>query len=629
MADIVIRNGTIVDGTGAPAYVGDVAIRDGLILDVGVNLVVKGTLEIDASGKHVTPGWVDPHTHYDAHAMWDPTLNPSTGSGVTTVVCGNCAVGLAPCPKPLRTFATDLLEAIEDIPAASINSLEGFYQWETFPEYMAHMETKSFACDIGVLVGHASIRSWVMGTQANASDVPGGAESAPLTDDDIAKMRKVTEEAVAAGALGLSSSRVSSHRDATGVLLPGSLASRGELLAMGNGIADGGGGVFELASSWDLYDDFVREGRPDRELVREYERKDRDLLHAMATIPGVTVTTGGGSGQPVGGGTSMTPETAWSHTGVLEMIDAITASGGDMWTTPMMRLGNVFIGIKGEAMNPLLASKRFREFVNMDVTSTRLALTDAMLQQLQNDDALRAAIVEELSEVKNGAFGVHFVGHEPFRQWIWPWSTDLENTKEDSLLFAPELEDKTMWEYVYDIMTHPEEPHGGVLQRALFNYGQHSLDPMADMFQHDKVVAGFSDAGAHGRGQCEAATPTSLIAFWCRDRSRGDLLPIELIVKKQTRDSALMMGLTDRGELLPGKKADVNVFDLAALNVLPPEYVNDMPLNAGRWVQASTGYQMTICSGVVTFEHGQHTGALPGNKLTASLVFQVSPTVGK
>lgn len=369
MADIVIRNGTIVDGTGAPAYVGDVAIRDGLILDVGVNLVVKGTREIDASGKHVTPGWVDPHTHYDAHAMWDPTLNPSTGSGVTTVVCGNCAVGLAPCPKPLRTFATDLLEAIEDIPAASINSLEGFYQWETFPEYMAHMETKSFACDIGVLVGHASIRSWVMGTQANASDVPGGAESAPLTDDDIAKMRKVTEEAVAAGALGFSSSRVSSHRDATGVLLPGSLASRGELLAMGNGIADGGGGVFELASSWDLYDDFVREGRPDRELVREYERKDRDLLHAMATIPGVTVTTGGGSGQPVGGGTSMTPETAWSHTGVLEMIDAITASGGDMWTTPMMRLGNVFIGIKGEAMNPLLASKRFREFVKMDVTS--------------------------------------------------------------------------------------------------------------------------------------------------------------------------------------------------------------------------------------------------------------------
>ena len=142
--------------------------------------------------------------------------------------------------------------------------------------------------------------------------------------------------------------------------------------------------------------------------------------------------------------------------------------------------------------------------------------------------------------------------------------------------------------------------------------GQHSLDPMADMFQHEKVVAGFSDAGAHGRGQCEAATPTSLIAFWCRDRSRGDLLPIEMIVKKQTRDSARMMGLTDRGELLPGQKADVNIIDLETLDVLPPEYVNDLPLNAGRWVQASTGYDMTICSGVITFEHGQHTGALPG-----------------
>eukprot|EP01043_Picozoa_sp_COSAG02_P051111 COSAG02_NODE_5339_length_4421_cov_1.716104_7_plen_279_part_00 len=171
-------------------------------------------------------------------------------------------------------------------------------------------------------------------------------------------------------------------------------------------------------------------------------------------------------------------------------------------------------------------------------------------------------------------------------------------------MFAPEKEGKSVWEYVYDIMTHPEEPHGGVLVRPLYNYGEHSLEPLADMFQHDKVVAGFADGGAHGKGQCEATTPTTMITFWCRDRTRGEHMPIELVVKKQTRDSAHMMGLIDRGELIPGKKADVNVFNLATLDVMPPEYVNDMPLNAGRWVQGVKGYDMTICSGVVTFEHG-------------------------
>lgn len=608
----VIRNGTIVDGTGAPAYVGDVAIKDGLILEVGENLAVKGAREVDATGKHVSPGWVDPHTHYDAQVMWDPMVTPSADNGVTTVIMGNCAVGLAPCPKPLRGFMTDLCDAIEDIPAPAINSLENFWQWETFPEYMAVMETKSFACDVGVLVGHAGIRTWVMGAKSNASDIPGGGESAPLSDEDIAKMRKVTEEAVAAGAIGLSSSRVSIHRDASGVLLPGSLAAHKELLEMGKGIADGGGGVFELASSWNLYDDFVREGNPDPQKLREYGSKEWDWLHAMATIPGVTVTTGGGNG--------MTPETAWSHTGSLRKIDEITADGGDMWSTPMMRLGTLFIGIKGEGLNPLLASKSYQAVLKHHGGH----LTDEMLHELQHDAALKAHIIDELGEVRNGAYGTSFIGMKHNRQWVWPWSTDPENAKEDSLEFAPEKEGKSVWEYVYDIMTHPEEPHGGVLVRPLYNYGEHSLEPLADMFQHDKVVAGFADGGAHGKGQCEATTPTTMVTFWCRDRTRGEFMPIELVVKKQTRDSAHMMGLTDRGELVPGKKADVNVFDLATLDVLPPEYVNDMPLNAGRWVQGVKGYDMTICSGVVTFEQGQPTGALPGcvakNPLSTGIV---------
>lgn len=239
-------------------------------------------------------------------------------------------------------------------------------------------------------------------------------------------------------------------------------------------------------------------------------------------------------------------------------------------------------------------------------------VTDEMIHELQTDAAIKTMIIGELDEVRNGAYGTHFIGNKAQRQWVWPWSTDPENAKEDSLEFAPEKQGKTVWEYVYDIMTHPEESHGGVLVRPLYNYGEHSLEPLADMFQHDKVVAGFADGGAHGKGQCEATTPTTLVTFWCRDRTRGDFMPIELIVKKQTRDSAHMMGLTDRGELIAGKKADINVFDLATLDVHAPEYVNDMPMNAGRWVQGVEGYDMTVCSGVVTFEHGQPTGALPG-----------------
>ena len=473
---------------------------------------------------------------------------------------------------------------------------------------MAHMETKSFACDIGVLVGHAPVRTWVMGAKANASDIPGGRESAPLNDEDIARMRKVVQEAVAAGAVGFSSSRVSIHRDASGVLLPGSLAEHKELEEMAQGVADGGGGVFELASSWNLYDDFVKEGVGDRDKLRDYYNSDWEWLNRMATTPGLTVTTGGGTG-------GMEKDQAWQFAapgGQMERLANVHANGGDMWITPMMRLGTLFIGIKGEGLNPLLASAAYQEVLK----AAGGYVTDDMIMELQSNLGLRATIIDELEQVRTGAYGTHFIGNKSQRQWIWPWSTDPENAEEDSLLFAAENPKvwggeggKTVWEYVYDVMVHPEEPHGGVLVRPLYNYGDHSFEPLMDMFLgNDKIVAGFADGGAHGKGQCEATTPTTLITFWCRDRTRGEHIPIEIIVKKQTKDSANMMGFHDRGELRPGFRADLNVFDLETLDVKPPEYVNDMPLNAGRWVQPVTGYDLTMCHGVITFEHGQPTG---------------------
>ena len=324
-------------------------------------------------------------------------------------------------------------------------------------------------------------------------------------------------------------------------------------------------------------------GEPDREKLKEYGMKEWEWLQAMATIPGLSVTTGGGSG--------MTPDTAWSHQHMLKRLDQITEAGGDMMITPMMRLGTLFMGIKGEGLNPLLASPSFKELH----THFGGRCTDEMLHELQTDTNLRQAITAELNEVRNGAYGTHFIGRPDMRQWVWPWSTSPENAKEDSLEFAPDREGKTVWEYVYDVMVHPEQSHGGVLVRPLYNYGAHSMEPLADMFVHDRVVAGFADGGAHGKGQCEATTPTTMITFWCRDRTAGSQLPIEMVVKKQTKDSvrhhlclcistafvaktvhvlagfqANMMGFTDRGELLPGMKADLNVFDLKTLDVLAP-----------------------------------------------------------
>ena len=262
MYDILIKNGEVIDGSGTKPFIGDVAIKNGTIIKVGTNIPnAKATKIIDATGLLVTPGWIDAHTHYDAQMMWDEYLTPSAPSGVTTVVSGNCAVGIAPIQAPMRKFISDLLDSIEDIPSDILTKAVN-WEWESFPEYMNVLEKKQFACDVGILVGHAAVRSWVLGARVNASDIPNGQQTSPISQDDISKMSKVVEEAIACGALGFSSSRVFNHRDQAGVLLPGTLASHEELKAIGKGIQAGGGGVFELASSWSCYDDWVGDGQP-------------------------------------------------------------------------------------------------------------------------------------------------------------------------------------------------------------------------------------------------------------------------------------------------------------------------------------------------------------------------------
>uniref|UniRef100_A0A7S0AFP0 Amidohydrolase 3 domain-containing protein n=1 Tax=Pyrodinium bahamense TaxID=73915 RepID=A0A7S0AFP0_9DINO len=591
---LVIRGGTVVDGTGAPPFVADVAVRGRTIAAVGKDLPAEGAREVNARGLLVTPGWVDPHTHYDAQMLWDPYFSPSTNNGVSTLVIGNCGVGIAPCQESMRDFLTDICDAVENIPAAAVKE-KVKWEWETFPEYLATLEKLPFACDVGVLVGHSAVRTWVMGPRANLPDRPGS--TAKVSQEEIESMSKVVEEAVAAGALGFSASRVGLHRDTKGVLTPGSLATPEEMVALGAGIVRGGGGVFELASDWTLYDDVQQK---DWKKVAEHQKQDWKWIGQVATMsPDKLLFT-------TGMGTGMTPESAYEHRGFLGAMEKIAAQGGKMMGTPMMRLGFLTFNLSS-GVHPFTLSRTYRRLKKQAGSSI-----DALAESMA-DPANRAAIIEETNKA-----GEKHPGHGLFNivldapRFLWPWSPDPEPKIEDSLGARAEREGKPLLELAYDVLSRPRAPHGGVLWKALYNYGSGDLEPLREMLCHQQVVPGFADGGAHMMVQCEATTPTTMLTHWVRDRTRGEKLPLEMVVRKQTAESAVMMGLHDRGELRPGMKADLNLIDFDALRVLPPEFRHDLPLGAGRWVQAVEGYRMTVVSGEVVYEDGRPTGALPG-----------------
>jgi N-acyl-D-aspartate/D-glutamate deacylase len=301
MADYVFRNGTVVDGNGGPPFVGDVAIQGGLILAVGSRLALQGKEEIDATGKHLMPGFTDVHSHFDAQCMWDPLLAPSASGGVTTVVMGNCGVGAAPCRKEDRDFMVHLLEGVEDIPAESIDAgvkweVDGV-EWESYPEYLDALDKLSYACDITSLVSHGQVRSWVMGGErCNLADKPGGPLSHPLTHEEKEGVAACVKEAIAAGAIGFSTNRFAGHRDTKGVLVPGTLADADEILMVGRAVAEAGGGVYEMAQDFSGYDDIPGAERT-KERVKEHHDREWRWFKYLATEYGLTVNVGTGGGQ--------------------------------------------------------------------------------------------------------------------------------------------------------------------------------------------------------------------------------------------------------------------------------------------------------------------------------------------
>lgn len=569
MHDLVVRGGTLVDGTGAEARTADVAVDDGRITEVGRLDGTRATRTIDADGLLVTPGFVDIHTHYDGQVTWDPLLTPSCWHGVTSLVMGNCGVGFAPVRPGSEDWLIQLMEGVEDIPGTAL--AEGItWGWETFPEYLDVLERTPRAIDVGTQVPHGAVRAYVMGDR--------GARNEPATPEDIAAMAAIVKEGIAAGALGFSTSRTIMHRAVDGEPVPGTFAAEDELFGIGRALGELGAGVFELAPAGVMGEDLVA---PEREV--DWMRR---LSLAMRRPVSFILEQN-----------NVVPE-QWRD--LLKRTEDANAEGADL--RPQ---------VPGRPLNMLVGFQTFHPFV-WRPTYKRLA--DVPLRERVAElrkPEVRAAILSEES-VDAGPIAQYVVAS---LDRIFPMGEppNYEPDPATSVSAIASRDGRPQEEVLYDIMLR----HDGreLLMFALLGYSYGNLDDMREMLVHPMSALGLSDGGAHCGVICDASMPTSVLTHWARDRDRGEKLPLPVAVSKITRDTARLYGLGDRGIVAPGFKGDLNVIDFDRLNLRLPEMVFDLPGGARRLIQRADGYVATIVSGEVTMDHGNDTGARPGRVL--------------
>ena len=562
MHDIVIRNGTIVDGSGEKSFIGDIAIDSDRITAIG-KIDSQGKKEIDASGKVVTPGWVDIHTHYDGQVCWDPYLTPSSWHGVTTVVMGNCGVGFAPVKPGSEEYLIQLMEGVEDIPGTALH--EGIdWNWETFPEFLDAVEKKELVMDVGAMVGHGPIRGYVMGY-----DRCQGKDDA--TAEEIAEMSKITTEAINAGALGFSTSRTYLHRDKQGELVPGTEAGHEEMRSLSMAIADAGEGTLEIVSDWmdqDIEMDWIKDF---------VENTDRTLTYAQ-TSGDPFVTWRYCEENFSNGGKNIRPQFAGRPTGMLFGLES--------------------------SLHPFVAHPSFRKISKLPLEEKVSIMKDPEFKkQLLSEshtfgDSRYLGMVTKLISTFEEQFPMDEI-------------PNYEPPKEESIAGIAKAEGRDVFDVVYDEMLRNEGK--SFIYACFAPYPGHTLDFYKNIIEFKSSVAGLSDGGAHCGLICDASMPTWNITHWTRDRSRGDKISLEFIVNKQTKETARTFGLFDRGEIKKGFLADINIIDYKNLTVYKPEMVYDLPTGGRRIIQKSSGYSATIKSGIITYENDIATGELPGS----------------
>lgn len=561
MHDIVIRGGTVYDGTGAKPIEADVAIDGRTIAAVG-KVTAGGREEIDAKGQIVTPGFIDVHTHYDGQVTWDPYLQPSTFHGVTTAVMGNCGVGFAPCRPAQRDWLLGLMEGVEDIPGTAL--AEGIkWNWESFADYMDAVEASPLALDVGLQIPHAAVRAYVMGERAPALE--------PATAEETEEMARLVVEALEAGALGFSTSRTVKHKDKNGGSTPTLKAEAQELHGIARAMGKAGKGVLQLIADF----------------------KDTDAEFAM--LRGMVEI----SGRPL----SITIEQddrwpdVWAR--VLHNIAEANKAGLPIKGQVPPRATGLLLGLTA-SLNPFVMHQTFRQIWGAPLEQQVKALRDPEFraQLLAEEPAYPAGEIIEMLCV--GYHKMFALGEVP----------NYEPAPEESVKARAAQAGKHPREILLDMML--ERDGKALVYFPLMNYHCGSLDDVQKMLTHPNTAFGLSDGGAHCGIICDASFPSTLLTHWGRDRTRGPKLPLEWLIHGLTGRNAALIDVLDRGILAPGMKADVNVIDFDRLKLYSPHIVNDLPAGGKRLIQHADGYTASIVSGAVAFRNGQPTGALNG-----------------
>ena len=569
MHDTVIRSGTIVDGNGGTPYVGDLAIDNGRISAVG-GKAGPGHREVDADGLLVTPGWVDVHTHYDGQATWDPILAPSSWHGVTTTMFGNCGVGFAPVRKEHHRELIDLMEAIEEIPGTAL--AEGVtYDWESFPEFLDALERLPRTIDIAAQVPHHPLRVYVMGERALRRE--------PATAEDIKAMHDMTEEAMAAGAFGFTTSRTNSHKTLTGEFVPGRYSEVDELIGIGACLSKFNYGAFGMNSD---FDDEQGEMAWITDLARQTGRPVWFLITQNTRDP-----------------------ERWKR--LLAGIRAARASGAPVAGQVACRPVGVLLGV-GATLTPFSARAAFQELRDLSGEDRLARMRDPAVRKriLESPDSDEA--MDRLSPSRVRAIT------RWDRMYTFGPDADYEPSDERCVVTIAANSNRTVEEVACDYII---EGLDRFLYCPVSNYVDGNLDTTREMFLDPGTLSGLSDGGAHVGSVVDASMPTYLLTHWARDRTRGPKLPLEMVVKAQTSETADFFGFTDRGRLALSLRADINLIDHAGLRIHAPHLVHDLPAGGKRLVQGVDGYIATFVAGETVFENGEHTGALPGRLVRA------------
>jgi N-acyl-D-amino-acid deacylase len=585
MNDIIIRGARIVDGTGAEARNGDVAITDGIITAVG-KVTGSAGRTIEADGALVTPGFIDVHTHYDGQFLWDEELDPSFSNGVTTVIAGNCGVGFAPVRAEHHRALIELMEGVEDIPGIVLE--EGLdWQWETFPDYMNRIAARRYSMDVGVQLPHAPLRLYVMGDRAVRHET--------ATVSDVEKMTKLVREAMEAGALGVSAASFRGHRSTKGDYVPGTFSGDDELVAVAKAMAASGSGVFQIVPHG-AAGDIMGDPATREERLAEHERFVKIAREANCPVTYALLQFASDS-------------TDWKM--MLEATERAHTAGLRIHPQTMARSGGAITTLEG--YHPFLLRPSYMKLARLPLAERAAAM---------RDPAVRAAILSEsdalLDAEGNAGTALVIASMNNLLATSYPMSAplDYEPGPEKSLQTVADRAGKTLHAALYD---HLVTASGNQFASTFAtNFHNSSLDAAGEMLANPLVISSMGDAGAHVKYVCDGAITSFQLAFWCRDRTRGPRLPVEFMVRKATLDCAALYGLTDRGVIAPGKRADVNVIDFDRLNVKMPRMVHDLPSGGARLLQDGTGYLATLVAGTITRENDEATGTRPGRLIRSS-----------